>query len=401
MLGQQIRFEWHIAEERSPWADLFDEGILTDIASTLSEAEVRLAVRLMCAMAVLMVGMVALSGAAQTPEERARILATAGIQAALAHEDSARPDSAESPDRKLLAVKVIDGVAMADMLVDEPAVMWRLSSPYHETRFYNETELGWQRVTPDPAFWGSKRYGETEHLRFEYYAHDAVTVAAIAPRLEQSYRTLYAMLGLDLPPSGERITVEVTPAAIRGRGIYEGRIETSSPLFAQIPDGMSDADYLAHRVINRLLYGIVNWNADEHESTYTSTYQWRTLQRGLRSWLQTELMGEPWPWDLEAENLLRQAIERRDTFHLSDVNDWDLGRPLSRERLMLQYAVAASVISFAVDTYGRERLVPLVEGLNTYGTWQDMIPAVFDVSDVDFERGWQRYLQEKYGPKAE
>lgn len=401
MLGQQIRFEWHVAEEQSPWAELFDDDRLPGLVGALSDAEYRLAIRFLRALIALMVGIVALGGVAQTPAERARIRATAGIQASLARDLATQPENADVADRKLLAVNVVDGVAFADILVDEPTVGWRSSSPYRETRFYTETEFGWMRTHPDAALWGGKRFGETEHLTFEYFEPDAEVVAAVAPRLEESYVRLYELIGLDLPSADEKVVVEILPAAIRGRGIYEGRIETASPFFSQIPEGMSDEAYLAHRVTNRLLYGIVSWADNEREPMYTNVYHWRTLQRGLRTWLQTELMGEPWPWDQESDDLLRRAITWRYTFELDDVSDWNAGRALDRENLMLQYAIAASVIDFAVDTYGHDSLIPLIKGFTDYSTWQQLTRGVYGVSAAEFERNWNLYLREKYGSQAE
>ncbi|HMN29643.1 MAG TPA: hypothetical protein PKE45_15950, partial [Caldilineaceae bacterium] len=57
----------------------------------------------------------------------------------------------------------------------------------------------------------------------------------------------------------------------------------------------------------------------------------------------------------------------------------------------------ATLIEYAVTTYGRERLPALVAGLGQYDSWETLVPAVFGVSVAQFERGWQLYLSEHYG----
>jgi hypothetical protein len=57
----------------------------------------------------------------------------------------------------------------------------------------------------------------------------------------------------------------------------------------------------------------------------------------------------------------------------------------------------ATLIEYAVATYGRERLPALVAGLGQYDRWDTLLPAVFGVSAAEFEAGWQAYLTVYYG----
>jgi hypothetical protein len=57
----------------------------------------------------------------------------------------------------------------------------------------------------------------------------------------------------------------------------------------------------------------------------------------------------------------------------------------------------ATLIEYAVATYGRERLPALVASLSQHNNWETLIPAVYGVSAAEFEAGWQAYLATNYG----
>jgi hypothetical protein len=62
-----------------------------------------------------------------------------------------------------------------------------------------------------------------------------------------------------------------------------------------------------------------------------------------------------------------------------------------------QMVALATLIEYMVATYGRERLPALVAGLGQYKSWDTLLPAVYGVSAVEFEAGWQAYLAAQYG----
>jgi hypothetical protein len=49
-----------------------------------------------------------------------------------------------------------------------------------------------------------------------------------------------------------------------------------------------------------------------------------------------------------------------------------------------------------VVTYGRDQLPVFVTALDEYSTLDTLIPAVFGVTRVEFEAGWQAYLAQRY-----
>ncbi|HMN27478.1 MAG TPA: hypothetical protein PKE45_04915, partial [Caldilineaceae bacterium] len=62
-----------------------------------------------------------------------------------------------------------------------------------------------------------------------------------------------------------------------------------------------------------------------------------------------------------------------------------------------QTVALATLIDYAVATYGRERLPVLVPGLGQYDSWETLILVVYGVSAAEFEAGWQAYLSAHYG----
>jgi hypothetical protein len=56
----------------------------------------------------------------------------------------------------------------------------------------------------------------------------------------------------------------------------------------------------------------------------------------------------------------------------------------------------ATLLQYAVTTYGHEQLPVLMANMAQYDDWETLVPAVFDVSALDFEAGWRRYLAEQY-----
>jgi hypothetical protein len=62
-----------------------------------------------------------------------------------------------------------------------------------------------------------------------------------------------------------------------------------------------------------------------------------------------------------------------------------------------QTIALATLIEYAVATYGREHLPVLVASLGQHNSWDTLIPAVFGVSAAEFEAGWQEYLATQYG----
>lgn len=62
-----------------------------------------------------------------------------------------------------------------------------------------------------------------------------------------------------------------------------------------------------------------------------------------------------------------------------------------------QTVVLATLVEYAVHTYGRESLPGLLAALGDADRWETLIPVVFGVSATAFEADWQSYLAGQYG----
>lgn len=116
------------------------------------------------------------------------------------------------------------------------------------------------------------------------------------------------------------------------------------------------------------------------------------MRRGLRSWLQYELVAERWPWDQQAATFFQQSYQPAEPLTLGALW-WGNGQQLAElEQMMWQSAAAESVVDYAVVTYGPEILPRLWRGFHTYETSADWVDGVFDLTVEEFEAGWNQYL---------
>jgi hypothetical protein len=62
--------------------------------------------------------------------------------------------------------------------------------------------------------------------------------------------------------------------------------------------------------------------------------------------------------------------------------------------------LVATLIEYAVATYGYEQLPVLLAALDEYDTMDTLLPAVYGVSSAEFEKGWRAYLDKEYDVQA-
>lgn len=170
-------------------------------------------------------------------------------------------------------------------------------------------------------------------------------------------------------------------------------------LVSQIPGEFSTTTFLAHQIVSRLLTGTINGSATREamgmRSEDSFAFRWRAMRRGLRSWLQTDLLAEPWSSDRQAAELFRRTYRAHFPLTLDHVT-WGTELPLTdEERMMWQNAAAESVVAYLVATYGRERLPDLLRGFHLYRDWNMLVTGALGLSVAEFEDGWNRYLQQQ------
>lgn len=285
------------------------------------------------------------------------------------------------------------GLVRVEALVTRPATKWWRTSPYRETRFYRETEKGWLRTLPPASYWGPLQTTETENLRFEYSTYDAPTIEPEAARLQALYRELYQLLELD-PTVHNKWTFVLVPERTDGRTSSYYRYEYTSPALSEVPDLLSDQEYVAQMIVSTLASQAVYGSTSLTRRHYL--HHWEIVVWSLYGWLRSDLLDQRSPWHAQAQTVFQESLPKQMPLTLNDIENWpDSSRP-PQERVMRQYMVSESIIDFAMQNYGRTRLPALLEGMEQYRDWDSLITHVFGVSAAEFEVAWNRYLTATY-----
>jgi hypothetical protein len=294
---------------------------------------------------------------------------------------------------------------------------------------------------------------ETPTFVYHFRQNDTPAVVAVAPQVDVLYTTLRHNFGLSLTPNTEQLVIEVSVTQPPGQAtpwfVVPDRFLVPSPAVYWAPVELTDADLLAQSIVLPLLahvlaqaserYAIgqpwqslldglglwqlwdldlplaswrqevvqwiyVDWPAnrprqsivlpDHHRELCAVHLLWllSPTQIGI-PWLCTELDGEAW-----LSLGLRDPLLRLDQLAVPVPPDESLG-PLSSSYVphLGQTVALATLVEYAVATYGREHLPTLVAGLGQSESWDTLIPAVYGVSHAEFEAGWQVYLKGHYG----
>jgi hypothetical protein len=323
---------------------------------------------------------------------------------------------------------------------------------YRQTRFYRQTESGWIRTDPEAALWGAERSLETPSFVFHFRQEDAPTVITVAPQIEGISTTLRRTVGLPVTLGAEKMVIEVSVTEPPGHVLpwvpRPERLRVPSPAVYRAPVGVTDAELLAQSIALPLLAQVLAQANEQYavkadrQLMLKGLYLWQVwdLDLPLSAWredvamwlyaaepaiqpgqlvvlpdhyeelcaahtlwmpapvqlgiplLCTELDGKPWYF---ASWGSRDPLLRLDQFAVPAPRSLVEGSvPVSHPG---QAIALATLIEYAVATYGRERLPALVAGLGHYERWETLIPVVYGVSAAEFEAGWRAYLSAHYG----
>jgi hypothetical protein len=283
-------------------------------------------------------------------------------------------------------------LVQAEVHVTLPRTTWWRSSVRRETRFYRQAHGLWLRTLPPDSFWGERLTLETSSFTFHYYAPDAESVRAAAEKLDRAYAELHRILGLGPIGAGERVVVVVIPGLVHTWSWGGGELHVTSPILSQVPQGLSDAEYLADRVLSRIAAGRLS------DGSYSrATYDWAFLVMVLRGWLGSELLDQPSAWRAEGDAVFRTHAPYTLPLELVDLHEFLVDGRSSRDTVLWRYAAATSLLDYVVARGGRAALPALLSGFSRHGAWPALIEDVFGVSVEEFTEGWNRYLVEEYG----
>ena len=426
MARQTVGFEWHVIEDDERWNRLPSvEEPPAQRMYYLTAREKWFLIRTVRIVVLILVGIVAVTGSSLSPSQLLYQQVKAGIQVALAQEEAATPTPAPTPSAppadgqfadwrawwtgnekisveagvSLLQIEPLGEQALASVLINRPAAEWWRSSPYRETRFYEQSEAGWVRAKPAPGFWGAQHSLETAHLRFEFTERDLPAVESIAEQIDAHYVTLHQLLNLAPPSLHVKLTFVLEPATVdEWDESNNDRLRLTSPILSTIPQSLSDETFLMHQMVSLLIERAVDSAVKEAVNAEGRSYsaRWQMMSWALNGWLRTDLLGQPSPWHQQAAEHFRQQRADQPLFYLRDLADWNSRAEGEQAHLMGEYAAAESVIVYAIATYGRDYLPALAHGFGEHRFWSNLIPAIYGVSAETFEAGWNEYLAEHY-----
>ncbi|MEZ4663809.1 MAG: hypothetical protein R2911_40260 [Caldilineaceae bacterium] len=400
MIGQRVSLEWNMGDAADDafatptWAALdwdagewhtptwlnAPEADAWDALPPLAQAKAELwgvarTVAIFC-LALLLV-----TSTTSTPDLDLRVIARAGIEAALEAEKTAW----QADDKALYDTLVDEGIELrwinewrdlwrldlnhrqdfgasvsgierlgnlveARVTINRPSVDWWRASPYAERRFYRQTPNGWVRTLPDESFWGAEQTLETAHIIFTYTARDTANVVPIAPEIERLYVESRRVFQLSPPSVDQKLHITVTPEMIRRWYYNRNQVLITSPVVSKTPVELSEAEYLKQTLVDLLVYRAIENASVNNQANF---YRWGMMIWGLSGWLRNDLLGERSPWDGQANDNFHQLVTL--PLQLDAVTDWQGDAPPTRERLMAQYVAADSIVDYIVVVYGREQ----------------------------------------------
>lgn len=334
-------------------------------------------------------------------------------------------------------------------------VVRMLSHPEQALHTYQDTSNGALRTALDAALWGPPRRLETTSFVIHFRHRDARTVTRAAAKIEALYTTMSQNFGVDPAPDAGKLAIIVSelqsPELSLTYWPEERHFIVRSPsLYGQDAQIAPDVLLMQAVVLELIDHALVR--AVSNPSVYSSR---RHVLDGLRLWQlwDTDLPLAAWRRDLvrwiyvtapashpAQANILPDRYAELCAEHslwlphpatiqiplvctqldqlywhpdarfvhapplrlpplwapvyLDEEADWK-GRTRA-ERHPGQAIALATIVEFAVVTYGRERLPEFVAALGQHDRWETFIPVVLGVSAAEFEREWQIYLSAHY-----
>jgi hypothetical protein len=464
MRKQRPTIEWVVTESDAEWERLCADAVPTLPGDQHCRLRLTYTFLGIAALLLLLVGVIGVSRSTPDGPlvvQRSQTAILIERFPAVAEMNMAAPvsENGESPD---YVFEVAQNVVVQNERKAVQVVMYEEHGEpvYRQLRFYQHIGPDWRQTEPVAALLGAPQQLATPRFVFYFRQYDAQTVATVAPQIETLYTTLQRNLGF--PSAGAwkklvidiRVTMQPDDAPTQPHSF--GHISVPSPALALAPSGLTDVQILRQSIGLRLVDHLLA----QATLTYRLNSTWWPMHGGLRLWQlwDLDLPLADWREDVvkwlyndapitasaqvvrlparyaalcTAHNLWMASpaqigipfwchgLDQKETsilwwrqfvppIHLAQLAVPRLpNRYQSLERATVletypgQPVGLATLIEYAVATYGRERLPVLVAGLGQYESWATLIPAVYGVSPAEFEAGWQRYLATHYSVSLE
>ena len=293
---------------------------------------------------------------------------------------------------------------------------------YSRMQFYRLVEGRWRRTLPDVRFWGEARTLQTGHLLFMYHEREESIVSALAPWAEVAYNQIIRDFGTQ--PWSTPIVIEFN-AAEDGRttDTRSGRFGLPSPFLTGYNDDGRPDDTLRYSVaydlallsaVNRagltrrsqtdvswlMLNSVVHWevaklipgvgSSDTNVPSELVRQSTRSAIRGNESMLGL------FPDTATGAERIKQAVRDNKLLPLAAL--WPPYRLMrSGEDFNLALLQAQTMLEYAVEKAGPEVVPSFLISLGQGQPMSRSIETVFGVETDQFEAGWMKWLQLRYG----
>jgi hypothetical protein len=357
---------------------------------------------------------------------------------------TAQRRTSQSSASDLPAVQVVQADVHGAQAVVQSIVTQTLSSgettTYQTTDFYTKGAIGWVRAAPASDQFGPQQTLATTYLTIRHHRPDAAVARAIASRLDSLFVQACTSFGIAPAALAHQVTVELTMNRRAAVGLVLNRLhpsgETSgatilvpSPVLLQLPAEQPVAEWTYQAAAEPLVEAVLRHVTSELRVSFQGSH-WYPLLNALRLWAVWQAGG---PLADQRTAVIEQfygATIRPRSFTTCQMSPlWQITTPLAvilcdeladknrtvqttgaatrppRRLVMVgrggeprgmrpwgEMVMLETVVEHAVATYGVERLPVLLQALDSYETWADLIPAVYGVSAEEFEQGWRKYV---------
>lgn len=270
---------------------------------------------------------------------------------------------------------------------------------------YLPNEDRWYWSQPPAELWGEVLTLETAHLRFEYPARDADTIAIAAPLLENAYLKIHETLGVDVVVERDpqdfyydkKLTLKILPEENIARRDPAFTYSFSSPGLSGAPlsgqgDNIAAPEAYAAFILTQISQVILD-KAQEQKSF--SSRGFAEVEMAIIRWLVNDSLDYVAYRGLE-DRPSSQLMTNYPTLQLDDllVLPTGINADLGNGELAV---VSTALIDHIVAFYGREAIPTLARALvSDTDTWEKLIPATFGLSLTEFEQGWNSWWLDQH-----
>jgi hypothetical protein len=235
---------------------------------------------------------------------------------------------------------------------------------------------------------------QTDYLRFVVETEQMAMISDMASKLDTAYGELSADLGLQTNPLGEKVNVLlVNDSADYADGPYAELDVIVIKVAGSTEPIASDPQFVAQELYSNLYGQLARRLLDTALMTRQIRPKWDAVLTHLYSTLAQGHLSS------SVATLSAYKVQQRELTQMLSLSFTILRREPGDwmyPDYTLAHSVADSLVEYILVSYGRDAIPPLLDALSLYDSWDEVIPAAFDMPRDQFETEWHAYLYEHY-----